>query len=78
MPARQSRQAGKPGGAHTCGTNSAGRTVIGIKCKDGVVLGVEKILHSRLLKKHVNRRIMTVDLHAGFVSARARACVLLF
>ena len=44
------------------------RTVLGIKCKDGVVLGVEKILHSKLLKRRVNRRIMTVDLHAGFVS----------
>ena len=44
-----------------------GRTVLGFKCKDGVVLGIEKILHSKLMKRKVNRRIMTIDLHAGFV-----------
>lgn len=43
------------------------RTAIGLKCKDGVVLGMEKILHSKLLKRNTNRRIMTVDLHAGIV-----------
>lgn len=46
------------------------RTVVGLKCRDGVVLGVEKILHSKLVKRGgVNRRIITVDLHAGFVAA---------
>ncbi len=42
---------------------------MGFKCKDGVVLGIEKILHSKLMKRKVNRRIMTIDLHAGFVRA---------
>ena len=42
-------------------------TVVGLKCKDGVVLGMEKILHSKLLKRDTNRRIMTIDLHAGLV-----------
>ena len=44
------------------------RTCIGLRCKDGVVLGVEKILHSKLLTKGANRRIGTVDRHVGFVS----------
>jgi 20S proteasome alpha/beta subunit len=43
------------------------RTVVGLKCKDGVVLGMEKILHSKLLKRNTNRRIMNVDLHVGLV-----------
>ncbi len=43
------------------------RTVVGLKCKDGVVLGMEKILPSKLLKRDTNRRIMTVDLHLGLV-----------
>lgn len=32
-----------------------------------MVLGVEKILHSKLIKRRVNRRIMNIDLHAGMV-----------
>lgn len=43
------------------------RTTIGLKCKDGVVLGMEKVLQSKLLKRGTNRRIMTVDLHIGIV-----------
>lgn len=45
------------------------RTVLGLRAKDGVVLAVEKPIHSRLLKAHVNRRIHTVELHAGVVGA---------
>jgi len=40
-------------------------TAIGIRCKDGVVLGVEKVIISKLLVKGSNRRIAAVDLHAG-------------
>lgn len=43
-------------------------TVIGLKCKDGVVLGMEKILHSKLLKRKTNRKIINVDLHVGMVN----------
>jgi len=38
---------------------------IGIRCKDGVVLGVEKPLTHRLLLPRSNRRIHTVDHHVG-------------
>lgn len=48
-----------------------GGTAIGIRCKDGVVLALEKLVTSRLLKKDANKRIATVDRNAGVVcSAR--------
>jgi len=40
-------------------------TAIGIRCKDGVVLGCEKSVTSKLLVSSSNRRIHTLDLHAG-------------
>jgi len=40
-------------------------TVIGIRCKDGVVLGVEKVIPNKMLVRSSNRRIYNVDLHAG-------------
>lgn len=43
------------------------RTVVGLKVKDGVVLAVEKPIHSKLLKPYANRRIYTVDLPSGVV-----------
>lgn len=45
-----------------------GGTAIGIRCKDGVVLAVEKIITSKLLKPGSNKRIATVDRHVGIVS----------
>ncbi|POS86843.1 proteasome component C1 [Erysiphe pulchra] len=42
-----------------------GGTSIGIKCKDGVVLAVEKIITSKLLKPGANNRIATIDRHIG-------------
>ena len=42
---------------------------MGLRVKDGVVLAVEKPIHSRLLKPQANRRIHTVELHAGVVGA---------
>eukprot|EP01016_Furgasonia_blochmanni_P033583 TRINITY_DN3521_c0_g1_i3.p1 TRINITY_DN3521_c0_g1~~TRINITY_DN3521_c0_g1_i3.p1 ORF type:complete len:195 (+),score=56.08 TRINITY_DN3521_c0_g1_i3:186-770(+) len=42
-------------------------TIIGIKCKDGIILGSEKLLHSKLLVEDTNRRIHTVDNHIGMV-----------
>lgn len=44
-----------------------GGTSIGIKCKDGVVLAVEKIIQSKLLVPGKNKRIQTVDRHVGVV-----------
>jgi hypothetical protein len=46
----------------------SGGTAIGIKCKDGVVLAVEKLITSKLLKPGANKRIGTVDRHVGIVS----------
>jgi len=44
-------------------------TVIGIRCKDGVVLGVEKPISSKMMVKTsdggANRRLFTVDEQAG-------------
>jgi len=41
------------------------RTAIGIRCKDGVVLGCEKSIQSKMLVPTSNRRIHTLDLHSG-------------
>lgn len=43
---------------------SAGVT-IGLKCADGIVLGVEKLFKSKLLVEGTNRKIFTVDTHSG-------------
>ena len=45
-----------------------GGTCIGLRCKDGVVLAVEKIITSKLLKPGANKRIATVDRNVGVVS----------
>lgn len=46
-----------------------GSTVIGLKCKDGVVLAVEKLIISKLLVEGSNKRIYSVDKHAGLACA---------
>jgi len=46
-----------------------GGTSIGIRCKDGVVLAVEKLVTSKLLKPGANKRIATIDRHLGVVSS---------
>ncbi|RHY09379.1 hypothetical protein DYB36_008544 [Aphanomyces astaci] len=43
------------------------RTAIGINCKDGVVMGVEKVLLSKLLVPGTHRRIHAIDRHIGLV-----------
>jgi hypothetical protein len=40
-------------------------TAMGIRCIDGVVLGVEKSMISKLLLDSSNKRIFTTDLHSG-------------
>lgn len=40
-------------------------TTIGIKCADGVVLATEKLVQSKLLVPHSNRRLASVDTHIG-------------
>lgn len=44
---------------------------MGIKCKDGVVLALEKLVTSKLLKPGANKRIATVDRNVGIVSGPA-------
>ncbi|BBN19305.1 hypothetical protein Mp_8g09510 [Marchantia polymorpha subsp. ruderalis] len=44
-------------------------TVVGIKCKDGIVLGVEKLIASKMLLEGSNRRIHSVNRHSGMAIA---------
>ncbi|KAK0206649.1 20S proteasome subunit [Desarmillaria ectypa] len=44
-------------------------TAIGLRVKGGVVLAVEKLVHSKLLVPGANRRIQTVDRHIGMATA---------
>ncbi|CAK5275735.1 unnamed protein product [Mycena citricolor] len=44
-------------------------TAIGMKVKDGIVLAVEKLVHSKLLVPGSNRRIQTIDRHLGMATA---------
>jgi 20S proteasome subunit alpha 7 len=60
-----------------------GGTAVGIRCKDGVVLALEKLVTSKLLKPGANKRIATVDRNIGVVcrfhhyhSSRQREAVL--
>ena len=46
------------------------RTAVGIICKDGVVLAVEKIVTSRLYEPGVNKRIFIIDQHIGMVDSQ--------
>ena len=43
------------------------RTAIGLRTKDGIVLAVEKLVHSKLLVPDSNRRIQTIDRSVGMV-----------
>ncbi|KAL9037719.1 MAG: hypothetical protein Q9214_005573 [Letrouitia sp. 1 TL-2023] len=44
-----------------------GGTAIGIRCRDGVVLAVEKIIVSKLLKSGANKRIASIDRNFGMI-----------
>jgi len=44
-------------------------TVIALRCSDGVVFAVEKIVQSKLLEPNTNRRIQTIDLHLGMAAS---------
>lgn len=43
------------------------RTIVGIKCKDGILLGAEKLIVSKLWVDGTNRKIHNVDSHIGLV-----------
>lgn len=44
-------------------------TAIGLKCSDGVVLAVEKLITSRLHENESNQRIFNIDRHIGIAVA---------
>lgn len=44
-------------------------TVVGIKCKDGIVMGVEKLITSKMMLPGSNRRIHSVHRHSGMAVA---------
>ncbi|XP_065919126.1 proteasome subunit alpha type-3-like [Dysidea avara] len=44
-------------------------TAVGIRCKDGVVFAVEKLVQSKLYEPGANRRYFTIDRHIGMVVA---------
>jgi 20S proteasome subunit alpha 7 len=50
---------------YACKAVDNGGLAIGVRCKDGVVLGVEKLLAMKMLVPGANRRIAAVDRHAG-------------
>lgn len=43
-------------------------TVVGIRGKSGVVLGVERLVQSKLYEDDANKRIFHIDLHIGMVT----------
>lgn len=45
----------------------SGSTSLGIKCDDGVVFAVEKLITSKLMVPGKNRKIQTIDRHIGCV-----------
>lgn len=47
----------------------ASGTAVGIICKDGVVLAVEKIVTSKLYEPGVNKRVFIIDQHIGMAVA---------
>ncbi|KIP12651.1 hypothetical protein PHLGIDRAFT_27089 [Phlebiopsis gigantea 11061_1 CR5-6] len=48
-------------------------TAIGLRVKDGIVLAVEKIIHSKLLVPEANRRIQNLDKHLGMATSGFQA-----
>ena len=48
-----------------------GSNAIAVKGKDGVVIGVEKPVISKLHEPTSNRRIMNIDRHIGMVRSSA-------
>jgi len=43
-------------------------TVVGIRGKDSVVFGVERLVQSKLYEDDANKRIFHIDLHIGMVT----------
>lgn len=45
------------------------RTIVGIKCKNGILLGADKLMFSKLMVPGTNRRIYNLDYGIGAVIA---------
>jgi len=43
------------------------RTIVGVVCKDGIILGTEKLMVSKMLVEGTNRRIFNVSDNIGMV-----------
>eukprot|EP01059_Diplonema_ambulator_P033646 TRINITY_DN7141_c0_g3_i1.p1 TRINITY_DN7141_c0_g3~~TRINITY_DN7141_c0_g3_i1.p1 ORF type:complete len:247 (+),score=91.48 TRINITY_DN7141_c0_g3_i1:55-795(+) len=52
---------------YACKAVDAAGTAVGVCCTDGVVLGVEKLVQSRMLEPGSNTRVQLIDRHAGCV-----------
>lgn len=50
-------------------------TAVAIRCKDGVVFGVEKLVLSKLYEEGSNKRIFNIDRHVGMVNTYTCACM---
>ncbi|KZV27386.1 hypothetical protein F511_02495 [Dorcoceras hygrometricum] len=48
-------------------------TVVAIRCKDGVVMGVEKLIASKMMLPGSNRRIHAVHRHSGMVGSESKS-----
>ena len=53
------------------------RTAVGIRGKDGVVMGVEKLVTSKLYEQGANKRLFNIDRHIGGVGYILKSFVLL-
>lgn len=42
-------------------------TIVGVVCKDGVILGTEKVLTTKLLLPQTDKRIYSISRHAGII-----------
>lgn len=55
-------------------SDSYSGTVIGLKCKDGLILAVENLLISKMLVPNSNRKIFTIGTHLGIaLTGRSRS-----
>jgi 20S proteasome subunit alpha 7 len=45
------------------------RTIVGVKCSDGIILGAEKLVFSKMLVEGTNRRIYNIEKKIGMVVA---------
>ena len=54
------------------------RTAVGIRGKDGVVFGVEKLVTSKLYEAGANKRIFNIDRHIGIVCEFVLLFIIIF